>query len=506
MWIRVPRSLHSQKQSIVSHTRSNNNMRQQDHLAAALFQRVKPPRVRKTTKTTTTPKRPSPPLEEEEGEEPLEKIEVWQSETPAAAAPDKRSVLRVSKSLLDDEESTMYESTTTLSTTRISLETRDVEDTYDAKSLEDMTWIQDDVALSFSRLSKSIQRAFRSPHRRKRQFPLQDKTTPQAPQAHYMVDCLDEDLVPGMAASSSLDDVPEIPIIKSVLSAEIHFEDLLCPLAVHCPMATRSAVEQKSTPPSVFDDAWKAPWMVDDTDLTVVWSTSSSSSTDPSVELSLPATVVVQNDGSQVPNILPGYCMKELVSFMPPTLKHRAWQRLFSIGRDGDSFESFLHKVQGHTHTLLVVQSTEGDIFGGFADAQWFLSQTQDSRFVGTGTSFLFKLDLEDDNDQVYEDDEEEEKGTLRVFRWQGINDYNQICCRRLRGLGMGGGGEQGMYGLYIHDDFSCGTSGPCDTYGNTTTLPSREYFHVLNFEVYGFVYATRFPSSPPPPPPLLTR
>ena len=50
---------------------------------------------------------------------------------------------------------------------------------------------------------------------------------------------------------------------------------------------------------------------------------------------------------------------------IPESLQGNRWERSFAIGRDGDSFVSFLDRCAQYRQTLLVVQTTEGQILGG---------------------------------------------------------------------------------------------------------------------------------------------
>ena len=186
--------------------------------------------------------------------------------------------------------------------------------------------------------------------------------------------------------------------------------------------------------------------------------------------------------------------MRELQGAMPRTLRYKYWKRLFSIAHHGDSFETFLRNTSGYSHTLMVLQTDQGDVLGGFADAEWDRPRGHGSRYVGTGCSFLFAV---------------RDSGEVQLHRWKGVNDYNQICSRNEGSLGMGGGGCRGMFGLLVHSNFSRGASGPCETYGNCAALMSdqggpaavpetdegtmamigsEEYFSIVRFEVYGFV------------------
>ena len=56
---------------------------------------------------------------------------------------------------------------------------------------------------------------------------------------------------------------------------------------------------------------------------------------------------------------------------LPQSLNYCKWKRLYSLARDGDSFEQFLCLVKGHDRTVLVVRTTHGKLFGGYADTRW---------------------------------------------------------------------------------------------------------------------------------------
>jgi TLD len=226
-------------------------------------------------------------------------------------------------------------------------------------------------------------------------------------------------------------------------------------------------------------------------------------------EFDTPRIHVVSEDPSDSTEEIPPFLlsmsiMKEMVqTAMPATLWGRSWIRIFSISRDGDSFGTFLHRVQSYVPTLLVIQTTKGEIVGGFADSPWECrpenmkyrssSNASGDSFVGmTGASFLFSLvpmtsQMGNGKNprQAPLKQATISDPIMRIYRWQGVNNYNQICRHREGSIGMGGGG--GCFGLFLQDEFSKGTSGACDTYGNPGPLTSTTCFDVLNFEVYGF-------------------
>lgn len=173
-----------------------------------------------------------------------------------------------------------------------------------------------------------------------------------------------------------------------------------------------------------------------------------------------------------IPMLLSTTTMKQLIHSLPSTLQARAWIRVYSCLKDGDSFPAFLHHVRGHKRTLLVIETSKGEILGGFADAPWEQgTMSLDGCFFGSGQSFLYSVN---------------EDESVQVYKWTALNDYSQFC--RTGSVGMGGGGTNGTFGLFLHDHFTRGSSGPCETFGTEAPLCSQDHFDIVEFQVFGFV------------------
>ncbi|KAI2504703.1 hypothetical protein MHU86_9720 [Fragilaria crotonensis] len=160
---------------------------------------------------------------------------------------------------------------------------------------------------------------------------------------------------------------------------------------------------------------------------------------------------------------------------LPPSLAYCRWKRLYSLARDGDSFDTFLQHVQGHTHTLLVIKSTRDVMFGGYADTEWKAQHQGNPEFFGSGQAFLFRIDSEQE---------------VRVFKWTGANRYTQYLDYKNSMLAFGGGGDVGAFGLCIEKDFQRGSSGNCATFDNEP-LCDDENFEIVDVECYGFLSGT---------------
>jgi hypothetical protein len=118
--------------------------------------------------------------------------------------------------------------------------------------------------------------------------------------------------------------------------------------------------------------------------------------------------------------LLTGNMLKQLVSirnFLPPRYMYNSWTLVYSTDRHGISINTFYHRLQYWDCSLIFLEDTKGNVFGGFASSAW---ETAESYF-GTGESFLFSLYPE-----------------LRVYPWSGKNEYYMLA--KGDHIEMGGG------------------------------------------------------------------
>lgn len=194
-----------------------------------------------------------------------------------------------------------------------------------------------------------------------------------------------------------------------------------------------------------------------------------------------------KDENSVAPFILLPPQMKALLESggLPQSLNYCKWKRLYSLSRDGDSFETFLRLVEGHDRTVLVVKTTAGRLFGGYADTRWEArhKNRQADGFYGSAQACLFRFPR---FGNTLLSAEEESSSELLIYKWTGANRYIQLCDAAKRAVAFGGGGDEGDFGLCIEDDFRRGTTGHCSTFGNEA-LCEEGYFDVVDLEVWGF-------------------
>jgi len=176
-------------------------------------------------------------------------------------------------------------------------------------------------------------------------------------------------------------------------------------------------------------------------------------------------------DAVSCPVVLTMDLFLELSLALPWSLQHRTWERCFCIARDGDSIQHMLRLCQPYHQTLLVVQTTKGQVFGAFCTGKWQLSTTQSRKngtYYGNGQSFLFSCHNQ----------------KASIYKWSGKNEYCQLCQLEQNRIAMGGDGD---FGLILEDNFSKGHTGYCATYANPPLVQENDgHFQIQAMELYG--------------------
>jgi len=153
---------------------------------------------------------------------------------------------------------------------------------------------------------------------------------------------------------------------------------------------------------------------------------------------------------------------KKIRNSLPTRYRDYNWKRLFSTTTEGTSLITFYSRIENKGPTVLLIEDTNGYIFGGFASEEWHISD----RFFGTGETFVFTV-----------------KPKFFCYKWTGGNDYFLHGTKDF--IGMGGGGS-GRYALYVDSEFLWGTSETSNTFLNRR-LSCTEEFSATIVEVWGF-------------------
>lgn len=176
----------------------------------------------------------------------------------------------------------------------------------------------------------------------------------------------------------------------------------------------------------------------------------------------------LQDDNSDAPCLLSQKQRQSLaIEALPMTVADRSWKRIYSLERDGDSFETFLNKVAGEGETILVLRTSRGHLFGGYADHAW----ERQKEYYGSGKACLFRMNGD----------------KAKVYKWSGLNRLVQHVDGDKSRIIMGAG-TSGGFGLCVEDNFRRGSTAQSETYENEPLCPDH-LFEVESFEVYGFIH-----------------
>ncbi|KAL9186913.1 hypothetical protein ACHAXT_010633 [Thalassiosira profunda] len=218
-------------------------------------------------------------------------------------------------------------------------------------------------------------------------------------------------------------------------------------------------------------------------------------------------------DVSATPHVLSPPIMDSLLNFVPDHLAFDNFWLKFSLVRDGASLDILRKYCRAATHTVLAIETTNGEVFGSFTSSPWRLN----NRYFGTGESFLWRM-RHGRNTPVHSlFDQAHLESEIDIYPYNGNNDYVQLCTSDKLALGGGSTARQESsiredvveedldtppvflenvlygFGLALDRNLLHGTTSPSKTFGNpclTDGSDGGETFDVMNLEVWGFTSA----------------
>ncbi|KAK6056608.1 hypothetical protein COOONC_05887 [Cooperia oncophora] len=129
-----------------------------------------------------------------------------------------------------------------------------------------------------------------------------------------------------------------------------------------------------------------------------------------------------------------------VINMQLPNERRQEWTLLFSSALHGSSFSQISKRINGEGPCIVVVNSSNGNIFGCFASEGFFMGPN----YHGNATSFLFQV-----------------KPHLRIFSATGLtNDYAYLNVQQVslpNGLGIGG--HENVWPFFIDEDYGKGIS-----------------------------------------------
>ncbi|XP_055712905.1 MTOR-associated protein MEAK7 [Phlebotomus papatasi] len=150
-----------------------------------------------------------------------------------------------------------------------------------------------------------------------------------------------------------------------------------------------------------------------------------------------------------------------------PTQHQEKWRFLFSSQIHGESFSTLLGRIMDQGPTVIIVEDTNGYVFGGFASASWCLS----ANFAGNTSTFLFTL-----------------RPKMRCFESTTYNDHYQYLNLHQQTMpnGLGMGGQHNYWGLWLDSEYGFGEcSESCTTFKGYSQMSANKRFKIRNVEVW---------------------
>ena len=204
------------------------------------------------------------------------------------------------------------------------------------------------------------------------------------------------------------------------------------------------------------------------------------------------------DDFDAQPHALSPPQMHALQGHLPMARKGESFWLKYSMVRDGASFSTLLQHVRGSHHTVMCMETVDGEVFGAFVSTPWSIQPN----YFGSGECFLWKMksnraDVE--GLSLYEQAHQE--SGIQVYPYSYRNNYCQLCHHDRIGLGGGTSStpqdiqgemvEPGKLGFGIVFDGSNlleASSSPCLTFASPSlssihAVGSR--FELVNLEVW---------------------
>jgi len=202
-------------------------------------------------------------------------------------------------------------------------------------------------------------------------------------------------------------------------------------------------------------------------------------------------------DVSSHPHVLSPPLMDSLFNFLPYSVSEQNFWMKYSLKRDGASLYTLLKMCRPSSHTIIAIETTDGEVFGSFTSSPWRKSKS----YFGSGESFLWRMREGRKTDCQSIIDLATMESEIDVFPFTCKNYCIQYCNGHFIGLGaddrtnrMQEEGKEdpslagGAFGLAIDDDLLQGTSTYSTTFDNPPLSQSHEDgspFDIMGLEIW---------------------
>jgi len=177
-------------------------------------------------------------------------------------------------------------------------------------------------------------------------------------------------------------------------------------------------------------------------------------------------------------------------------------QLVYASYNDGFSLSTFYAKSEPYEPTVLIVKTTQQEVFGAYCSTSWAQRGLKDERgcrqiYFGGGETFLFTFS------RTTDDFKEDSREGVVVYPWvlgpssNSHIDQSNLTKAELHShqlfmagqhdmISIGGGGGNG---IYLDGTLSRGKTESCKTFGNPPLCTSKD-FDIAAIEVFGLAFA----------------
>ncbi len=201
------------------------------------------------------------------------------------------------------------------------------------------------------------------------------------------------------------------------------------------------------------------------------------------------------DDEAATPHVLSPPLMDSLRNFFPYSMSESNFWMKYSLLRDGASFHSMLQKIRGATHTIVAIETVDGEVFGSFTSEPW----RKNWKYFGNGESFLWRMRQSRKTPCFDVFDQAKMESELDVYPWSGHNDCVQLCTHDTIAVGGGTTSDEKKnddaestteygFGFAIEKELLYGTSSSCATFSSpplSIVHKDGSPFEIVNLEVW---------------------
>jgi TLD len=142
------------------------------------------------------------------------------------------------------------------------------------------------------------------------------------------------------------------------------------------------------------------------------------------------------HDESALPHVLSPPLMHRLQDALPYCKRGESFWLKYSLVRDGASLSIFLDKMRDSKHTVMAIETVDGEVFGAFTGEPWHI----DRRFYGSTESFVWRMRHHRGEISESMAEQAQRESDIDIFRYTFANQMIQLCQDRPHRLAIGGG------------------------------------------------------------------